>query len=140
MVDTYGGGHHGGGAFSGKDPTKVDRSGAYMARYIAKAIVMTGLTNKCEVQIAYAIGAANPISVYVDTYGSKKCDDERLTQAVKKVFDMRPAAIIDRFKLPRPIYRQTAVCGHFGNPRYPWEQVDFSEVMLLTKVYDSTVL
>lgn len=84
MVDTYGGGHHGGGAFSGKDPTKVDRSGAYMARYIAKAIVMTKLTSVCEVQIAYAIGTANPISVYVDTYGSKNCDDERLTEAVKK--------------------------------------------------------
>lgn len=140
MVDTYGGGHHGGGAFSGKDPTKVDRSGAYMARYIAKAIVMTKLTSVCEVQIAYAIGTANPISVYVDTYGSKNCDDERLTEAVKKVFDMRPAAIIDRFKLRRPIYKQTAAYGHFGNPDFPWEKVDLSEVSQLLKVYRTETL
>lgn len=111
-----------------------------MARYIAKAIVMTKLTSVCEVQIAYAIGTANPISVYVDTYGSKNCNDERLTEAVKKVFDMRPAAIIDRFKLRRPIYKQTAAYGHFGNPDFPWEKVDLSEVSQLLKVYRTETL
>lgn len=137
MVDSYGGGHHGGGAFSGKDPTKVDRSGAYMARYIAKAIVMSGLTSKCEVQIAYAIGKAYPVSVYVDTYGSKKCNDYRLSFAVLDVFNMQPAAIINRFDLRRPIYKQTAAYGHFGNPEYPWECVDEREVKKLLDAYNA---
>lgn len=128
MVDSYGGGHHGGGAFSGKDPTKVDRSGAYMARHIAKTIVAADIAEKCEVQIAYAIGKANPVGFYIDTYGTGKVDDEELTEIVKSIFDMRPAAIIDRFGLKQPIYKQTAVYGHFGNPAFPWEIVSDAEV------------
>lgn len=128
MVDSYGGGHHGGGAFSGKDPTKVDRSGAYMARHIAKTIVAADIAEKCEVQIAYAIGKANPVGFYIDTYGTGKVDDEELTEIAKSIFDMRPAAIIDRFGLKQPIYKQTAVYGHFGNPAFPWEIVSDAEV------------
>ena len=116
IVDTYGGyARHGGGAFSGKDPTKVDRSAAYMARYIAKNVVAAGLANKCEVQLAYAIGVANPVSVMVDTFGTGYTKDSKLADAIRKVFDMRPKAIIDQFNLRRPIYKATSAYGHFGN-------------------------
>jgi len=115
IVDTYGGvGSHGGGCYSGKDPTKVDRSGSYMARYIAKNIVAAGLADRCDVQIAYAIGVSKPVSVMVYTYGTGKVADEEITEAVKKVFDMRPKAIIEKLQLLRPIYKKTAVYGHFG--------------------------
>jgi len=130
IVDTYGGiGSHGGGCYSGKDPTKVDRSGSYMARYIAKNIVAAGLAEKCDVQIAYAIGVSKPVSVMVDTYGTGKVPDERITEAVKKVFDMRPRAIIEHLKLGRAIYRKTAVYGHFGrsDPDFTWERTDKTE-------------
>ncbi len=130
IVDTYGGiGSHGGGCYSGKDPTKVDRSGSYMARYIAKNIVAAGLADKCDVQVAYAIGVSKPVSVMVDTYGTGKVPDERITEAVKKVFDMRPKAIIEQLKLRRPIYRKTAVYGHFGrnDPDFLWERTDKAE-------------
>jgi len=130
IVDTYGGiGSHGGGCYSGKDPTKVDRSGSYMARYIAKNIVAAGLADKCDVQVAYAIGVSKPVSVMVDTYGTGKVPDERITEAVKKVFDMRPKAIIEQLKLRRPIYRKTAVYGHFGrnDPDFLWERTNKAE-------------
>lgn len=132
IVDTYGGwGRHGGGAFSGKDPTKVDRSAAYMARYIAKNIVASGYADKCEIQIAYAIGVAEPVSVYVDTYGTgKKVDDLTLTKAVLECFDMRPKAIIDKLDLRRPIYKKTSAYGHFGNiigdEDRTWEKTDMT--------------
>ena len=127
IVDTYGGiGSHGGGCYSGKDPTKVDRSGSYMARYIAKNIVAAGLAEKCDVQIAYAIGVSKPVSIMVNTYGTGKVPDERITEAVKKVFDMTPKGIIEHLKLRRPIYRKTAVYGHFGrdDPEFTWERTD----------------
>jgi S-adenosylmethionine synthetase len=127
IVDTYGGvGSHGGGCYSGKDPTKVDRSGSYMARYIAKNIVAAGLADKCDVQIAYAIGVSKPVSVMVDTYGTGKVPDEEITSAVNKTFDMRPKAIIEQLQLLRPIYRKTAVYGHFGrdDPDFRWERTD----------------
>jgi len=127
IVDTYGGvGSHGGGCYSGKDPSKVDRSGSYMARYIAKNIVAAGLADKCDVQIAYAIGVSKPVSVMVYTYGTGKVPDERITAAVNKVFDMRPKAIIDHLNLLRPIYRKTAAYGHFGrdDPDFTWERTD----------------
>jgi S-adenosylmethionine synthetase len=127
IVDTYGGiGSHGGGCFSGKDPTKVDRSGSYMARYIAKNIVAAGLADKCDVQIAYAIGVSKPVSVMVNTYGTGKVSDERITEAVKTVFDMTPKGIIEHLNLRRPIYRKTAVYGHFGrdDPDFTWERTD----------------
>ncbi len=125
IVDTYGGmARHGGGAFSGKDATKVDRSATYMARYIAKNIVAAGLAKKCEIQLAYAIGIAEPVSVYVDTFGTGRLPDDRIARAVMEHFDMRPQAIIDRFGLRRPIFQQTAVYGHFGNPSYPWEKLN----------------
>lgn len=127
IVDTYGGyGRHGGGAFSGKDPTKVDRSGAYAARYVAKNIVAAGLAKKCEVQLAYAIGVAHPISIAVDTYGTSAYTSEQLENAVRKVFDLRPAAIIRNFDLCRPIYRQIANYGQIGREELnlPWEQRD----------------
>jgi S-adenosylmethionine synthetase len=127
IVDTYGGiGSHGGGCYSGKDPTKVDRSGSYMARYIAKNIVAAGLADKCDVQIAYAIGVSKPVSVMVNTYGTGKVPDERITEAVKAVFDMTPRGIIEQLKLRRPIYRKTAVYGHFGrdDPEFTWERTD----------------
>ena len=115
IVDTYGGSApHGGGAFSGKDPTKVDRSAAYAARWVAKNIVAAGLADKCQVQLAYAIGVARPVSVRVDTFGTGTVSDEALETAVDKVFDLRPTAIINRLDLRRPIYRQTAAYGHFG--------------------------
>ena len=127
IVDTYGGySRHGGGAFSGKDPTKVDRSAAYMCRYIAKNIVAAGLAKKCEIQLAYAIGVAKPVSVMVDTFGTGKANDSELAEAVKKVFDLRPAAIIDNLNLRRPIYQQTAAYGHMGRTDVdlPWEKTD----------------
>ncbi len=127
IVDTYGGqARHGGGCFSGKDPSKVDRSASYMARYIAKNIVASGLAEKCEVQIAYAIGMADPVSVTVNTFGTGKIEDERLAEIVKEIFDMRPYAIIKGLDLLRPIYQKTAVYGHFGRnePEFTWERTD----------------
>ena len=127
IVDTYGGyARHGGGAFSGKDPTKVDRSAAYAARYVAKNIVAAKLASRCEVQIAYAIGVARPVSVLVDTFGTGRVEDDVIAAAVSKVFDLRPSAIIDTFKLRRPIYRTLAAYGHIGRTdiETPWEKVD----------------
>lgn len=127
IVDTYGGhGSHGGGAFSGKDPSKVDRSGAYMARYVAKNIVAAGLAARAQIQLAYAIGVAEPVSVYVDTFNTARegVDEERLEQIVREFFPLTPAGIIAHFELKRPIYRSTASNGHFGNPAFPWEQLD----------------
>jgi len=132
IVDTYGGvGSHGGGCFSGKDPSKVDRSGCYMARYIAKNIVAAGLADQCEIQISYAIGVAQPISVLVNTYETGKLTDDQILDLVKKHFDMRPKAIIDQLNLLRPIYKKTAVFGHFGReePEFTWEQTDKAEVL-----------
>ena len=129
IVDTYGGSApHGGGAFSGKDPTKVDRSAAYAARWVAKNIVAAGLADKCQVQLAYAIGVARPVSVRVDTFGTGTVSDEALEAAVDKVFDLRPTAIINRLNLRRPIYRQTAAYGHFGrlDLDLPWEKTDMT--------------
>jgi S-adenosylmethionine synthetase len=130
IVDTYGGiGSHGGGCFSGKDPSKVDRSGCYMARYIAKNIVAAGLADECEIQISYAIGVAQPISVFVNTSGTGKLPDEEILELVKKHFDLRPKAIIEHLQLLRPIYRKTAVFGHFGreDPDFTWERTDKAE-------------
>lgn len=130
IVDTYGGfGSHGGGCFSGKDPSKVDRSGSYMARYIAKNIVAAGLADECEVQLSYAIGIAQPISVFVNTCGTGKLSDDEILELIKKHFDMRPKAIIDHLRLLRPIYRKTAVFGHFGrnDPDFTWERTDKAE-------------
>ena len=125
IVDTYGGyARHGGGAFSGKDPTKVDRSASYMARYIAKNVVAAKLARRCELQVAYAIGVAKPVSVRVDTFGTGTVSDELLEKAVGEVFDLRPKAIIETLDLRRPIYQQTAQNGHFGNPDFPWEKTD----------------
>ena len=133
IVDTYGGyAAHGGGCFSGKDPTKVDRSAAYMARHIAKNIVAAGLAKKCQIELAYAIGVAQPVSVLVDTFGTGTVSEEKLSDAVRKVFDLRPAAIISYLDLRRPIYRLTAAYGHFGRPELnlPWEQVNQVEALL----------
>ena len=130
IVDTYGGmARHGGGAFSGKDPTKVDRSAAYAARYVAKNIVAAGLAKKCEIQLAYAIGVAKPVSVMIDTFGTGIVNDEEIADAVSKVFDLRPSAIIDNLQLRRPIYRQTAAYGHMGRTDIdlPWEKTDKAE-------------
>jgi S-adenosylmethionine synthetase len=127
IVDTYGGwGRHGGGAFSGKDPTKVDRSAAYMARYVAKNIVASGLADRCEVQLAYAIGVSEPVSVCVDTEGTGKIDDARLCELVRETFPLTPAGIIKHLDLRRPIYRKTAAGGHFGRsePEFTWERTD----------------
>jgi S-adenosylmethionine synthetase len=125
IVDTYGGmGRHGGGAFSGKDPSKVDRSAAYAARWVAKNVVAAGLAERCEVQVSYAIGIARPLSVRVDTFGTGKLSDPELTAAVEKVFDLRPAAIIAQFNLRRPIYEKTAYHGHFGREGFPWEETN----------------
>ncbi len=125
IVDTYGGmGRHGGGCFSGKDPSKVDRSGAYMARYVAKNIVAAGLADKCEVQVSYVIGRAEPTSVHVDSFGTGIVSDDTLETAVKKVFDFRPGKIIQHLNLLRPIYRATSAYGHFGRGQFPWEKVD----------------
>jgi len=128
IVDTYGGvGRHGGGAFSGKDPSKVDRSAAYAARYIAKNIVAAGLADKCEVQLAYVIGVAEPTSIHVNTYGTGKVPDARLVKLTREVFPLRPAAIISHFELKRPIYAETAAYGHFGRNGFPWEKTDKAE-------------
>jgi S-adenosylmethionine synthetase len=125
IVDTYGGhGAHGGGAFSGKDPSKVDRSAAYASRYIAKNLVAAGLAKKCLVQVAYAIGVADPVSVFVDTYGTSKYSGKDLADLVRKVFPLRPRAITDHFDLLRPIYLPTASYGHFGRSEFPWEKTD----------------
>ncbi|NLY93596.1 MAG: methionine adenosyltransferase [Myxococcales bacterium] len=125
IVDTYGGmGRHGGGAFSGKDPTKVDRSAAYFARYVAKNIVASGVARRCEVQVAYAIGVAQPMGVYVTTFGTGRVDDEKIAAAVKEVFDFRPRAIIETLDLLRPIYTDTAAYGHFGRDIFSWEKTD----------------
>lgn len=125
IVDTYGGmGRHGGGCFSGKDPSKVDRSGAYMARYVAKNIVATGLAERCEVQVAYVIGRAEPTSVHVNTFGTGIVSDEKLEEAVKKVFDFRPGKIIEHLQLLNPIYRATSAYGHFGREGFSWEKTD----------------
>ena len=132
IVDTYGGyAAHGGGAFSGKDPTKVDRSAAYMARYIAKNIVAAGLARKCQIELAYAIGVAHPVSVLVDTYGTSELSDLRLSELVRECFDLRPAAIIRTLDLRRPIYRQVASYGHFGRTELalPWEKIDAVDVL-----------
>jgi S-adenosylmethionine synthetase len=132
IVDTYGGyARHGGGAFSGKDPTKVDRSGAYAARYAAKNIVAAGLADKCEVQIAYAIGVANPLSLMVETFGTGKIDEERIEKIICSVFDLRPAAIIRDLNLRQPIYRQIAAYGHFGRDDLdlPWERTDKVDIL-----------
>ncbi len=133
IVDTYGGyAAHGGGAFSGKDPTKVDRSAAYMARYVAKNLVKAGLAKRCQIELAYAIGVAQPVSVLVDTYGTGKLSDLRLGELVRECFDLRPAAIISTLNLRRPIYQQTAAYGHFGRADLdlPWEQTDAVERIL----------
>ena len=127
IVDTYGGfARHGGGAFSGKDPTKVDRSASYAARYAAKNVVAAGLADRCEIQLAYAIGVAKPVSIMVDTFGTGKLDDEKIAKIVEKNFDFRPAAIIRDLDLRRPIYRKTAAYGHFGRTdvELPWEKLD----------------
>lgn len=127
IVDTYGGmGRHGGGAFSGKDPSKVDRSAAYMGRYIAKNVVAAGLAHRCEVQIAYAIGVAEPVSVMVETFGTGKVSDEEIAKRIRKAFDLKPAGIINSLNLLRPIYRLTAAYGHFGRrePEFTWEKTD----------------
>jgi S-adenosylmethionine synthetase len=133
IVDTYGGmGRHGGGAFSGKDPTKVDRSAAYACRWVAKNVVAAGLADRCEVQVAYAIGMARPLSISVETFGTGKVSDERLIEAIKQVFDLRPGAIIRDLNLRRPIYRQTAAYGHFGRTDVdlPWEHTNRVEALL----------
>lgn len=132
IVDTYGGyARHGGGAFSGKDPTKVDRSAAYAARYVAKNLVAAGLADKCEIQLAYAIGVANPVSINVDTYGTGKVDEDKLVELVRNNFDLRPTGIIRMLDLRRPIYRQTAAYGHFGRTDIdlPWERVDKADLL-----------
>lgn len=132
IVDTYGGyARHGGGAFSGKDPTKVDRSATYAARYAAKNIVAAGLADKVEIQLAYAIGVAKPVSILVDTFGTGKIDDEKIAELVEKNFDLRPAAIIRDLDLRRPIYKQTAAYGHFGRTDVdlPWEHTDKAETL-----------
>jgi S-adenosylmethionine synthetase len=128
IVDSYGGmGRHGGGAFSGKDPTKVDRSAAYAARYVAKNVVAAKLANRCEIQLAYAIGVPFPVSVMVDTFGTSKVDEHRIETAIQKVFDLSPAGIIKTLNLRRPIFQKTASYGHFGRSEFPWEKTDKAE-------------
>ncbi len=132
IVDTYGGmARHGGGAFSGKDPTKVDRSAAYAARYVAKNIVAAGLADKCEIQLAYAIGVAQPVSILVDTFGTGKLPEEDIVALIEKNFELRPAGIIDMLNLKQPIYKKTAAYGHFGRTdiEFPWEKIDKVEVL-----------
>ena len=132
IVDTYGGmGRHGGGAFSGKDPSKVDRSAAYMGRYVAKNLVASGLCDRCEVQVAYAIGVAQPVSINVNSFGTGKVSEDRLAELVRETFDMRPAAIIEQLDLLRPIYRKTAAYGHFGRelPEFSWEKTDKAAIL-----------
>ena len=130
IVDTYGGmGRHGGGAFSGKDPSKVDRSGCYAARYVAKNLVASKLCDRCEVQVAYAIGVAEPVSVMVDSLGTGKVSDDRLTRLVRQHFDLTPRGIMETLKLRRPIYRATAAYGHFGRPGFSWERTDKARLL-----------
>ena len=132
IVDTYGGmARHGGGAFSGKDCTKVDRSAAYAARYVAKNIVAAGIAKKCEIQLSYAIGVAHPTSIMVDTFGTGRIDDEKLVEIIRENFDLRPAGIIKMLDLRRPLYKQTAAYGHFGRTDIdlPWEKLDKVEVL-----------
>ncbi|ERF77358.1 methionine adenosyltransferase [Gallibacterium anatis] len=130
IVDTYGGAaRHGGGAFSGKDPSKVDRSAAYAARYVAKNIVAAGLADRCEIQLSYAIGVAEPTSIMVDTFGTGKVDNELLVKAVREHFDLRPYGLIKMLDLIQPIYRQTAAYGHFGREQFPWERTDKAELL-----------
>jgi S-adenosylmethionine synthetase len=132
IVDTYGGfGRHGGGAFSGKDPSKVDRSAAYAARYVAKNVVAAGLADRCEIQIAYAIGVAHPVSVMVDCFGTEKIDPVRIAELVQTHFDLRPAAIIRDLRLLRPIYQKTAAYGHFGreDADFTWEATDKADAL-----------
>ncbi|HAX44050.1 MAG TPA: methionine adenosyltransferase, partial [Solibacterales bacterium] len=132
IVDTYGGmGRHGGGAFSGKDPTKVDRSAAYMARYVAKNVVAAGLATRCEVQLAYAIGVAEPVSVLVNTFGTGVIDDERIVELIRAHFPLTPKAMIDHLKLRRPVFRATAAFGHFGRTGdgFTWELTDKAEAL-----------
>jgi S-adenosylmethionine synthetase len=132
IVDTYGGmGRHGGGAFSGKDPSKVDRSAAYACRYIAKNIVAAGLAERCEVQLAYAIGVADPMSIFVDTFGTGKIPEEKISELVRKHFPVKPKAIIEELKLRRPIFRKTAQNGHFGkdDPDFTWEKTDKAAIL-----------
>jgi S-adenosylmethionine synthetase len=125
IVDSYGGmAPHGGGAFSGKDPTKVDRSAAYMARYVAKNVVAAGLADRCQLQVAYAIGTAHPVSLMIETFGTERADPARITEAIRQIFDFRPAAIIRDLDLRRPIYQDTAAYGHFGRKEFPWEAID----------------
>ena len=133
IVDTYGGyAAHGGGAFSGKDPTKVDRSAAYMARYVAKNLVAAGLAKKCQIELAYAIGVAHPVSVLVESYGTGKLSDTALSELVQRCFDLRPASIIKTLDLRRPIYQQVAAYGHFGRSDLdlPWEKTDAVDALL----------
>ena len=131
IVDTYGGmGRHGGGAFSGKDPSKVDRSGAYAARWVAKNIVAAGLAERCEVQVAYAIGVAHPVAVMVETFGTATKDENAIAAAVRAVFDLRPAAILEQLDLRRPVYRPTAAYGHFGRDQFSWERTDKVDELL----------
>ena len=132
IVDTYGGfGRHGGGAFSGKDPSKVDRSACYMSRYIAKNLVAAGLADRCEVQLAYAIGVAEPVSLYVNTFGTNKIPENQIEDLVRKNFDMKPTGIISQLDLKRPIYKKTASYGHFGRnePEFTWEKIDRAEIL-----------
>ena len=132
IVDTYGGfGRHGGGAFSGKDPSKVDRSACYMCRYIAKNLVAAGLADRCEVQLAYAIGVAEPVSLYVNTFGTNKIPENQIEDIVRKNFDMKPSGIISQLDLKRPIYKKTAAYGHFGRnePEFTWEKTDKVEIL-----------
>jgi len=131
IVDTYGGmARHGGGAFSGKDPSKVDRSAAYAARWVAKNVVAAGLAARCEVQVAYAIGVAHPVSVMVETFGTATVDEDKIVEAVKKVFDLRPAAILEHLDLRRPVYRPSAAYGHFGRDEFTWERTDRVDELL----------
>ncbi|HEV3168521.1 MAG TPA: methionine adenosyltransferase, partial [Isosphaeraceae bacterium] len=132
IVDTYGGSaRHGGGAFSGKDPTKVDRSAAYMARYVAKNLVAAGLAERCELQLAYAIGVSEPVSIHVDTYGTGQLADTRIAKLVREVFPLTPSGIIKHLDLRRPIYRKTASGGHFGRsePEFTWERTDKADAL-----------
>jgi S-adenosylmethionine synthetase len=132
IVDTYGGmAKHGGGCFSGKDPTKVDRSAAYMMRYVAKNVVAAGLAKRCEIQVAYAIGKAEPMGIYVDTWRTNTIPEEKITELILKYFDLTPRGIIDKLNLRRPIYKQTAAYGHFGriDLDVPWEETDMADIL-----------
>jgi S-adenosylmethionine synthetase len=143
IVDTYGGrGRHGGGAFSGKDPTKVDRSACYMARYIAKNLVAAGIADECEVQLAYAIGVADPVSVYVDTFGTGKVEQSRLVALVREHFQMTPRGIIESLRLRRPIFKKTAAYGHFGRtePEFTWELTDKADALRAAAGVEAAVL